>query len=136
MELIENQQAYAFKRRVVLQAAGQDALCDHFDAGVGANIAVETNPIADGLTDLFTQFTGQTLSRRTGGQTSRFEHDDALAGKPRLVQQGQRHAGGFTRTGRRFEHRFVTFTQGLAQRGQHFINRQRNHGGSKTVRRV
>ena len=61
MELVKDQQAHAFQRRVFLQATGENALGDHFDAGAGADFAVQANAVAHGLTDLFTQLTGQPL---------------------------------------------------------------------------
>ncbi|VVO27028.1 hypothetical protein PS708_04679 [Pseudomonas fluorescens] len=117
VKLIEDQQAHAVQRRIVLQAAGEDAFGDHFDARIGADLAVQTNAIADGFTDFFTQLAGQTLGRRAGCETTGFEHQDGLPGQPGLVQQGQGHAGSFTGAGGRFQHGFMAIRQGVTQCG-------------------
>ncbi|MNN32630.1 hypothetical protein D3C81_1463540 [compost metagenome] len=117
VKLVENQQAHAFQRRIILQAPGEDAFGDHFDSGIGADFAVEANAIAHGFADLFPQLTGQPLRRRACGQSAGFEHQDGLPGQPRFVEQGQRHAGGFTGAGRRFEHGFVACSEGFTQGG-------------------
>ena len=115
MELIKNQQPDAFQRRVFLQAAGQNAFGDHFDARGGADFAVQTDAITHGFADFLTQFAGQSLGGSPRCQASRLQHHDALTGQPWLIQQGQRHTGSFTGAGRCFEHRFVALTQGLTQ---------------------
>ncbi|MNT13571.1 hypothetical protein D3C72_1485460 [compost metagenome] len=117
MELIEDQQTHAFQRRVILQAPGENAFGDHFDTGVGANLAVEPNAITHGFANLLAQLTGQPLRRRPRRQAPRFEHQNGLPGQPRFIEQGQRHAGGFTGTGRRFEHGFVARSEGFTQGG-------------------
>ncbi|MNX62926.1 hypothetical protein D3C86_939070 [compost metagenome] len=117
VKFIEDQQAYAFERRVVLQTPGEDAFGDHFDAGVGTDLAVEPNAIAHGFADLLPQLTGQPLRRCTRGQPAGFEHQDGLPGQPRFVEQGQGYAGGFTGTGRCFEHGFVACSEGFTQGG-------------------
>ncbi|MNG22172.1 hypothetical protein D3C84_1066300 [compost metagenome] len=117
MEFIENQQPHAFQRRIILQAPGEDAFGDHFNPRPGPDFAVQPNAITDGFTDLLAQLTGQALRRRTCSQPTRFEHQDGLPGQPGLVEQGQRHAGGLTGTGRCFEHGFVACRQGFTQGG-------------------
>ncbi len=117
VKFVENQQTHAFQRRVVLQAASENAFGDHFDACVGADLAVEANAITDGFTDLLAQFAGQSLSSGARGQAARLKHQNGLPAQPRFVEQGQRHAGGFTGAGRRFEHRFVACRQRVTQCG-------------------
>ena len=117
VKFVEDQQAHAFQCRVVLQAPGEDAFGDHFDASVGADLAVEPNAITHGFADFLAQFTGQALRCRTRRQPARLEHQDGLPGQPRLVEQGQGHAGGFTGAGRCFEHGFVACRQGFTQGG-------------------
>ncbi|MNP18243.1 hypothetical protein D3C76_1107160 [compost metagenome] len=123
MELVENQQAHAFQRRVGLQAAGKNAFGHHLDTGFRPDLAVQANAVTHRFTDLLAQFTGQPFGCRPRRQAPRFEHENGLPGQPRLVQQRQRHAGGLAGAGGRFEHGFVAFFQGLAQSGQHGIDR-------------
>ncbi len=54
-------QADTVQRRGVLQATGKDTLGDHFDAGLRADPALQADPVADGLADLFAQLGGQPL---------------------------------------------------------------------------
>lgn len=123
MKLIEDQQAYAFQRRVGLKAASEDTFGYHFDAGVRPDLAVQANAITDGLAHLLAQFAGQPFGGRSRRQTPGFKHENGLPGQPRLVQQRQRHAGGLAGAWWCFKHRFVTFFQGLAQGGQDGIDR-------------
>lgn len=117
VEFVEDQQADAFQRRIILQATGQDALGDHLDAGIRADLAVEADPVAHSFADLFPQFAGQPFGRRPRRQASWFEHENALSGQPGFVQQGQRHTGGLTGAGRCFEHGLVACRQGFTQGG-------------------
>ncbi len=107
VKFVEDHQTHAFKGWIVLQATRKDAFGDDFDAGVRPDLAVQPDAIADGFANLLAQLAGQALSRRTGRQPARFEHDDRLPAEPWLVQQGQRHSGGLAGTGRSFEHRFI-----------------------------
>jgi hypothetical protein len=97
--------------------SGEDAFGDHFDAGVGADLAVEPDAITHGFADFLAQLTGQALRCRARRQPARLEHEDGLPGQPRLVEQGQGHAGGFTGARRCFKHGFVARSQGFTQGG-------------------
>ncbi|MFI9661177.1 hypothetical protein PA6761_05964 [Pseudomonas aeruginosa] len=122
MEFVEDHQADTVQRGVVLQATGKDTLGDHFDAGLRADPALQADPVADGLADLFAQLGGQPLGRGPRRQASRFEHEDALAGEPGLVEQGQRHPGGLAGTRRGFQDGLVLCTKGLAQGGNNGVD--------------
>lgn len=122
MEFVEDHQADAVQRRIVLQAAGEDALGDHFDAGPRPDLALQADAIADGLADPLPQLGGQPLGRRARRQPARFEHEDALAGEPGLAEQRQRHPGGLAGARRGFEHGLVVFAKGLAQGGKNGID--------------
>jgi len=122
VKLIEDHQADAFQRRIVLQAPRQNALGDHLDARLRPDLAVQADAIANGLANPLAQLAGQSLGCRARGQAARFEHDELLPGQPRLVEQRQRHTGGLASARRCFEHRFVALLQGLAQRGQRLVD--------------
>ena len=62
------------------------------------------------------------LGRRPRRQTPRFEHEDALAGEPGLVEQGQRHAGGLAGARRGFQNGLVLCAKGLAQGGNNGVD--------------
>ncbi|MOA55550.1 hypothetical protein D3C78_1793630 [compost metagenome] len=74
------------------------------------------------MPDLLAQLAGEPLGCGPGGQPAWLEHDDALAGQPRLVEHGQRHAGGLAGARRRFQHGFVARAERLAQGGQYGID--------------
>lgn len=122
VEFVEDHQADTVQRRVVLQATGKDTLGDHFDAGLRADPALQADPVADGLADLFAQLGGQPLGRGPRRQAPRFEHEDALAGEPGLVEQGQRHAGGLAGARRGFQNGLVLCAKGLAQGGNNGVD--------------
>ncbi len=58
VEFVEDHQADAFQRRIVLQTAGEDALGDHLDAGLRADLAVQADAIAHRLADALAQLAG------------------------------------------------------------------------------
>ena len=130
MKFIEDHQADAFQRRVVLQPPRQNAFGDHFDTGAWADLAVQADAITDGFPHRLTQLAGQALGRSARCQPTWLKHDDGLPGQPGLLQQRQRHTGGLAGTGRRFQHRFVTQGKGLTQLRQQHIDWQGIHAGS------
>ncbi|MCY1417495.1 hypothetical protein D9M71_330300 [compost metagenome] len=119
---VENQQAHPFQRRVGLQAACEDAFGHHFNTGFRADLAVQTDAVTHRFPNLLAQLTGQPFGRCPRSQAPWLEHEDALPGQPRFVQQRQWHAGGLASARRRFKHHFVTVFQSLAQGGQGSIN--------------
>ena len=122
VKLIEDQQPYALQRRVCLQPAGQDAFGDHFDTGIGPDLAVQANAVTHRFTDFLAQLAGQPFCRRTRRQPARLQHHDGLPGQPGFIQQCQRYTGSLACAGRRLEHRFVTVFQGMAQSRQGSID--------------
>ena len=123
MEFVEDHQPDAFQCRVILQASRKNAFGDHLDAGIRADLAVQTNAVTDGFANPLAKLAGQPFGGSAGRQAARFEHDDGLPGQPGFAEQRQRHAGGLAGAGRRFEHGFVALLQGLAQRWQNFVDR-------------
>ncbi|MNJ44229.1 hypothetical protein D3C77_392720 [compost metagenome] len=114
MVLIEDDHAHTIQRRIILEPASQDTFGYHFDLGARAYIAFKANAVADSFTNLFTQFTRQTLGSRPSSQSARLEHDDLLVTKPRFIQQRQRHSSGLARTRWRFKDYFVAVGQRLS----------------------
>ncbi len=115
VELVEDHQADAFQRRIVLQTPGENTFGDHLDTGVRPHLAVQADAITHRLPDALAQLAGQTLGSRPRGQATRFEHDDGLPGQPGCIEQGQGYAGGLASAGRGLQHHFVAFAQGRAQ---------------------
>ncbi len=104
MKFVENNQADIGQFRVLLDAAGENALGYHLDAGTGGDLAVKADAITNGSADFLAEQRAHSGCRRPGGEPPRFQHDDFFTGKPWLVQQGKGHAGGFTGAGRGAEH--------------------------------
>ena len=104
MELVEDHAGHALERGVALHAAGEDALGDEAQAGARAGDVLETHLVAHGVADGFAALGGDVAGGETGGEASRFEHDDLAR-----VQREQRggHARGLSRAGRRFQHQVV-----------------------------
>lgn len=89
MEFVEDHQADALQRRVVLQAPGEDAFGHHLDAGARADLRLQADAVAHPLADALAQLGGQALGGGAGGQPARLQHEDGLPGEPGLVQQGK-----------------------------------------------
>ncbi|AFC31785.1 hypothetical protein PM3016_5057 [Paenibacillus mucilaginosus 3016] len=100
VELVEDQQADVLERRVALQHPRQDTFRNDLDARLGAHLRVEPHPVADRGADGFAERPGHEPGGRTGGEAPGLEHDDLASVQPRGVQQGQRHPGRLTRSGR------------------------------------
>ena len=60
MEFIEDDRTDPGQERVVLEAAGQDPLRDHLDAGGGGNLPFKPDAVTDRPTDVLTQGGGNT----------------------------------------------------------------------------
>ncbi|MCY1285500.1 hypothetical protein D9M70_344420 [compost metagenome] len=118
VEFVEDHQADPFQRRVLLQAAGEDALGDHLDARARADFRLQADAVADRLADLLAQLAGQALGGGAGGQATRLQHEDALPGQPGFVEQGERHSSGLAGTGRCLQHGLVAGLQGGLEVGQ------------------
>ena len=58
------------------------------------------------------------------GEPARFQHDDFLLRRPRLVHQDQRHPRGLAGAGRRHQHRSLARAQRGGQRRQRLIDGQ------------
>ena len=83
------------------------------DSKVGPNTRIEV--VTEGI--LTRRLQDDPAMDGVGGEAAGFEHQDGLPGQPRLIQQRQRHAGGFTGAGRCFQHRFMAIRQGVTQGG-------------------
>ena len=86
VKLVENDQAVRFERGIVLQQPREDALGHHFDPGFPRNPGVETDSIAHGPADRFTQMPGNPASRRPSREATGLQHDDLPTLEPGLVQ--------------------------------------------------
>ncbi|ERO63495.1 hypothetical protein P308_28605 [Pseudomonas piscis] len=114
MVLVEDDHTHTVERGIILEPARQDTFGDHLDLGSRAYLAFKANAVTDSLTNLLTQLTRQPLCSRPSSQAARFEHQDLLVTKPRLVQQRQGHPSGLARTRWRFKDHFVAVSQGLS----------------------
>ena len=99
VEFIEDHQADAFECRIVLQAAGEDALGDHLDARVRADLAIESHLVTNQAAGLIPGQLRQAMRRHARGRATRLEHEDFLPSQPGLLEQRQRHNAGLARAG-------------------------------------
>ena len=132
VEFIEQQRPHALQQRVVLQQPGQDAFGHHLDPGPRGDPALETDAIADGLSDIFAALPRHELRGAARGHATRLQHDDLPAFQPRCIQQRQRHLGGLAGAGRCFQHQ----PGAVLQRGQDLRQQcgNREHRGGHAAR--
>ncbi len=116
VKFVEDHRADPVERRVVLQHADQNAVGDDLDPRLLAGLAVEPHAIADRPAHIFLPRCRHAPCRGARGQPARFEHEDLLAGQPRLVEQRQGHTRRLARARRRLQYQIAP----LAQRGLDF----------------
>src|SRR5215472_10613799 len=76
MELVEDDDANAVERRVVLDEAQQDALGHHLDARRRPDASVETRAVADSGADGLAKHLRHAPRRGPGGKPPRLEHEN------------------------------------------------------------
>ena len=124
VEFIEDYQTDAVEAGIALQAARKYRLGHNLDARARADLGLETDTIADGFTDLFTEQSSHEHGCGPRRQTARLEHDDAPSRQPRRIEQRQWHTRGLACTGRRLQDQRRVLRQGLAQRCEDDIDGQ------------
>jgi hypothetical protein len=95
VKLVEDHQADAVERGVLLQPARQDALGHDLDARLWPDALFKAHAIAHGLARAFVAQRRHALGNCARRQTPRFEHHDALRAQPGLVQQRGRYNRAF-----------------------------------------
>ncbi len=98
MEFVEEDDAHPRQGRVRLEAAGQDALGQDLDAGTGSDPALEADLIAHRLAQVLAEQGRHVRGGEASGGAAWFQHEDAPARQPVLIEEGQGDAGGFART--------------------------------------
>ena len=98
--LVEDHQTHAGELGIVLEAAGEHAFGDHLDAGGVADVALVSSLVADEAADIRSRGVGHPASRGASGETTGFEHHDAPAVEPHLVEQRERDHRGLAGAGR------------------------------------
>lgn len=99
------------------------------DPRSGAHPGLVTDAVAHQAARCFTDRLRHPVSGRARGQPAGFEHQDAPAPEPRLVEQRQGHAGGLAGARRRLEHGHARGGEGLAQGGKRGFDREGIRGG-------
>ncbi len=118
VDLVEDHQSDAGQFRVGLEPARQDALGDHLDARRRANPAFVAGLVSDGVTDLLAEDVRHPTRRRPGGQPPRFEHHDATAPEPGLVEECEGCERRLARAWGRHEHGGALVREGAAEVGK------------------
>ena len=129
MEFVEQDGADPLQGRVALEQPDQDALGHHLDPGLRADLAVHPDPVADRFADGLPQHVRHAAGGGAGGQPARFQHDDLRTGQPWLVQQRQRHAGGFAGAGGSLKNGVQRPAQSPADFGKDRVDGQGRGGG-------
>ena len=105
MRFVEENRRHTFKTGVGLQATHQQAFGHHFNARAVGKLPIEARRKPNGAAGLVFPQQGSHAARGgTGGNTARFQHQDAPFSGPGFLHQRQRHDGGLTRAGRRDQH--------------------------------
>ena len=124
VELIEDDRADRFQKRLVVQPPQQDARRDGQDARPRPALAIEADVIADLVAQPPAALAGHPARRRPGRQPPRLQQHDLLVSRQAGVQQGRRHARGLSRAGRSTQHGVGTAPQSIKQFRQHGVDRQ------------
>ena len=128
MKFVEQHRRDAFKRGIVEDQAGENALGDHLDARAFRHFGAEPHPVSNRLADGFAKRLRHPLGGGAGGEPARFQHQDFAFAGPRLAGQHQRHPRGLAGAGRRHQHRSRAVCQGGKQVRQGGVDRQRGEG--------
>ena len=105
VKLVEQHGRDALERGIALQHPREHAFGDDLDPRALAHARLEPHAVADGVAGALAERRGHPHRDRARREPARLEHHDALAARPRLVEQRERHDGALARAGRRREHR-------------------------------
>ena len=100
MDLIEDHAGRVLQAGIGQQAANQQPLRHHLDAGGGGDGTVQPGAVADTFTDRLPDQARHAGGGGAGGEAAGFEHDDLAPLPPRRVAQRQRHQRGLAGAGR------------------------------------
>ncbi len=124
MELVEQHRRHAIEPRIVQDHAGEHALGDHLDPGLGRHPRLHAHAITDRLPGPLAERPGHAVGGGPGGQAPRLQDDDLAPFGPWLIHQGQGHDRGLARSRRSHQHGAWVGGQGRPQRLQDVVNRQ------------
>ena len=125
VELVEQNGRHAFERGIVEDHSREHALGHDLDARAFRCEAREPHAQADRLANLFPKRRGHAGGGGAGGETARLKQDEALALRPRLVEQRERRARGLAGARRRDQHGARMLGERRAKLGQRVVDRQR-----------
>ena len=100
VKFVKQDRGNALKARVIKDHPAKYALCNHLNAGLGADLGLQPHAQAHRLTDGLAKACRHSGCGGAGGQTPGLQHNDLATAHPGLSQQGQRHARGLARAGR------------------------------------
>ena len=127
MEFIKDDASHAIEGGIGLQAAQEQTVGDHFDAGGGRATLLKAHPVTHLGSDRFVQAGGQPFGGGLGRQTPGFQHQDCAGVLAPGLQQGQGHPGGFASTRRSLQQQGPARWQSRHNRAQAGFNRQAWH---------
>lgn len=99
VKFIEKNRRVPAQFRILLEQPGENAFRDDFDPRVRSDLRIQPHPIADRLTDRLAHRRGHAMGSGSSSEPPWFQHQEFLSGQPRRIEQGQRHARGFSSTG-------------------------------------
>ena len=118
MHLVQDYRRHAFQAGIGLQPADQQPLGDHLDPRCGGYGAVQAGAETNGGADGFVEQRRHPGGRRTGGETARFQHQDAAIAAPIGIQQGEWDESCLAGAGRCHQYSVAARIQRGAQGGK------------------
>ena len=99
MGLIDDDGVVLIEEAVPLHLGEQNAVCHKLDGGGFRDAVIETNGVADGLSDFLVQFRGDAFSHSAGSNAARLGVPDESAASAAQIQTDFWDLSGLTRTG-------------------------------------
>ena len=122
---LNDYETHTFEQRIGLYQAGEDSFGEHLDPGGRAHHGLVPDPVPDESTDRLAEKCGHVTRRRPRGQPAGLEHQDASPLQPGLLQQAQRHPGGFPSAGSGLDNRPDAAQERLPDGGKEVVDGQR-----------
>jgi hypothetical protein len=128
VELVEDHQADAVKRRIALKTARQHSFGHDLDPCARAHATVAAGAVADQPAHRFAEQLGGAGCRGARRDATGLEHHDELTAEPRRGQKRRRDEGRLTGAGRRLKHGAGVRRQRVDDRREHRLDGEASHG--------
>ena len=121
MELVEYHKPDIRQLRIVQKALSEKPFRDNFKACARRHLPFKTDGIPHSAADILTKLRCDVRRRATRGKTPRFEHENLLSRKPRLIKKRWRNTGGLAAAGRCAKHHITVRSQRCGDSRNHLF---------------